>query len=70
MPDVSLEAFLRMRNDIVAGDDIVAEYDETASRVDELRDAGKERTATFRQLLAQKMALSSMLDRYKRYGLL
>lgn len=64
MPDVSLEAFLRMR------DDIAAEYDETASRVDELRDAGKERTATFRQLLAQKMALSSMLDRYKRYGLL
>ncbi|WP_251212085.1 hypothetical protein [Adlercreutzia murintestinalis] len=64
MRDGALEAFQLMR------DDIVTEHDETIALMNKLRAEGKERTATFRQLLAQKMTLASMLERYKRYDLL
>lgn len=64
MEDSQLEHFQKML------DDMVAEYDRTVAQLDSLRAAGKIKTATFQQLTANKVMLQSMLDRYRRYGLL
>lgn len=39
-------------------------------KMDILRQSGKEKSATFRQLMGDKLLLSQMLARYKAYGLL
>ena len=40
------------------------------AEMEKLKLAGKERTATYRQYLGNRMLYKSMLERYKRYGLL
>ena len=39
-------------------------------KLTELKNAGKEKTATYRQLFAEKMQLGNMLAMYRLYGLI
>lgn len=45
------------------------QYDEKSRKLTELKSAGKEKTATYRQLFAEKMQLGNMLAMYRLYGL-
>lgn len=45
------------------------QYDEKSRKLTELKNAGKEKTATYRQLFAEKMQLGNMLAMYRLYGL-
>jgi len=58
-----LTAFRQMRADALA------EYDAAVQAMADLKAQGKEKTVTFRTAFAAKLALSDLLDRYKRYGL-
>ena len=46
------------------------QYDEKSCKLNELKDAGKEKTAIYRQLFAEKMQLGNMLALYRLYGLI
>lgn len=46
------------------------QYDEKSSKLTELKSAGKEKTATYRHLFAEKMQLGNMLAMYRLYGLI
>ena len=46
------------------------QFDEKSGKLTELKDAGKEKTATYRQLFAEKMQLGNMLALYRLYGLI
>ena len=59
-----LEAFEKMLADIRRQ----AAYEK--QKMGELRRAGKEKTATYRQYLGNRMLYRTMLERYKAYGLL
>lgn len=59
-----LEAFENMLSDIRRQSDY-----ETA-RMEELKAAGKEKSATYRQYLGNRMLYKMMLERYKEYGLI
>lgn len=59
-----LAAFERMLADIQEQ----AEFEKT--EMDRLKAAGRERTATYRQYLGNRMLYKAMLDRYAQYGLL
>lgn len=50
--------------------DIQARYADTAARMETLKAAGKTRTATYRQLMGDKLTLGQMLETYRIYGLL
>ena len=41
-----------------------------SKKMEELKAAGKEKTATYRQYMGNRMFFKMMLDRYKEYGLL
>ena len=58
-----LDAFERMRAAIQA------DYDSTVAKMRALKGAGKEKTATYRQLLGHKLELQNMLSLYRVYGL-
>lgn len=45
------------------------QYDEKSRKLTELKNAGKEKTATYRQLFAEKIQLGNMLAMYRLYGL-
>lgn len=45
------------------------EYNRTADKMAALKEQGKEKTATYRQLFARKLQLSELLGYYKIYGL-
>ena len=45
------------------------QYDDKSAKLTELKNAGKEKTATYRQLFAEKMQLGNMLAMYRLYGL-
>lgn len=45
------------------------QYDEKSRKLTELKSAGKEKTATYRQLFAEKIQLGNMLAMYRLYGL-
>ena len=45
-----------------------AEYE--TEQMERLKAAGKEKTATYRQYLGNRMLYKKMLDKYKEYGLL
>ena len=64
MTDSKPERFRQMR------DDIVREYNDTVTRLGELKATGKFKTVTYKQLFARKMMLSTMLDAYRDHGLL
>lgn len=48
--------------------DLLQERDKVLSDMDRLREAGKQREATYQQLLAQKLTLQNILGRFEVYG--
>lgn len=44
------------------------QFDEKSKKLTELKSAGKEKTATYRQLFAEKMQLGNMLAMYSCTG--
>lgn len=49
--------------------DVRKNYSATVERMEKLRAEGKTKTATFRQLMGDKMFYQNMLSMYKIYGL-
>ena len=49
---------------------ILKQYDETTEKMEKLKAEGKEKTVTYRQLIANKLQLQAMLSYYRTYGLL
>ena len=49
---------------------VLREYDTTLQKLEQLKAADKTKTATYRQLLGDKLMLQNILTRYKIYGLL
>lgn len=49
---------------------IQSQYDDSLRKMAELKAAGKEKTATYRQLLGEKLKLGDMLAMYRLYGLI
>lgn len=49
--------------------EVRAEYDRTVEEMARLRDAGRVRTVTYRQLMAAKLRLMETLDLYREHGL-
>ena len=62
--DKRLEAFENMLSSIQQ------QYDDTEGKMAELKSEGKEKTTTYRQLMANKLRLGDMLAMYKLYDLL
>lgn len=46
------------------------EYQQTAEKMAELKARGKEKSVTFRQLMARKLELGNLLAMYRVYGLM
>lgn len=46
------------------------EYDGTLQKMERLKAEGKTKTATYQQLLGEKLMLKNILTRYQIYGLL
>lgn len=46
------------------------EYDDTIQKMEKLKAQVKTKTATYRQLLGEKLMLQNILTRYQIYGLL
>lgn len=59
-----LEAFEKMLSDIKKQ----AEYE--TEQLKQLKAAGKEKSATYRQYLGNRMFYKMMLEKYKEYGLI
>ena len=59
-----LDAFEKML------DGIRAQMEIEAREMERLKAEGKERSATFRQYMANRLMLRSMLDRYREHGLI
>ncbi len=49
---------------------IQSQYDDGLQKMAELKAAGKEKTATYRQLFGEKLKLGDMLAMYRLYGLI
>ena len=47
-----------------------AEYAQTAQKMGELKAQGREKSATYRQLMARKLQLAQMIEMYREYGLI
>ncbi|MCI6854423.1 MAG: hypothetical protein MR908_03755 [Firmicutes bacterium] len=62
--DKRLEAFENMLSSIQQ------QYEDTEVRMKDLKMEGKEKTTTYRQLMANKLRLGDMLAMYKLYDLL
>lgn len=48
---------------------VMQEYRQTAEKMAALKAQGKEKSVTFRQLMARKVELANMLAMYRAYGL-
>ena len=48
---------------------ILAQYDATIKKMEELKAEGKEKTVTYRQLFANKLQYQAFLSYYRAYGL-
>ena len=59
-----LEAFERMLADLQA------HLPDTQAKMQTLKAQGREKSATYRQLMGDKMQIRAMLDLYRLYGLL
>ena len=59
-----LKAFEKMLSDIQEQ----AEYE--GRKMEELKAAGKEKTATYRQFFGNRLVYRTLLDRYREYGLI
>ncbi len=51
-------------------EDIVKKADEEQKTMEDLRQQGKEKTATYRQYLGNRLMYTQILAIYKKYGLL
>ena len=49
---------------------VQSEYDTTVQKLEKLKSEGKTKTATYRQLLGDKLTLQNILSWYRAYGLL
>ena len=49
--------------------DLLKERDKVLSDMEKLRAAGKNRGATYQQLLAQKLTLQNLIGRFEIYGI-
>ena len=49
--------------------DLLRERDKVLSDLDKLRAAGKNRGATYQQLLAQKLTVQNLVGRFEIYGI-
>ena len=49
---------------------VQSEYDTTVQKLEKLKSEGKTKTATYRQLLGDKLTLQNILSWYRVYGLL
>lgn len=63
-PEKRLEAFEKM----LAG--VQKDYETAENRMRRLKEEGKEKSATYRQLMGNKLQYQNMLSLYKIYGLL
>ncbi|MBR3430889.1 MAG: hypothetical protein IKG87_12380 [Clostridia bacterium] len=59
-----LQAFEKML------EDIVLRYEQGKKTMDALKAQGKEKTATYRQYMGNRLMYSRMLDLYRQYGLM
>ena len=50
--------------------DVQADYQRTVSEMERLKGQDKTKTATYRQLFANKLTLQNLLALYRTYGLL
>ena len=50
--------------------DIQEQYEKEKKAMDELKLNGREKTATYRQYMGNRLLYSRILDLYKQYGLL
>ncbi len=50
--------------------DILSRYGSTVEKMAKLKADGKEKTATYRQLFADKLQYQNMISYYRAYGLL
>ena len=50
--------------------DIEEQYEKEKKAMDELKLNGREKTATYRQYMGNRLLYSRILDLYKQYGLL
>lgn len=64
MDETRLEAFEKML------EAILLQYGSVVEKMDKLKAEGKEKTATYRQLFANKLQLQTILSYYRTYGLL
>ena len=51
-------------------EDIVLRYEQEKKTMDALKAQGKEKTATYRQYMGNRLMYSRMLDLYRLYGLM
>ncbi len=49
--------------------DLLREREDVLRRMEDLRAGGKQRGATYRQLLAQKLTLQELIGRFERCGI-
>ena len=49
--------------------DLLKERDKVLADMDELRAAGKNKGATYQQLLAQKLTVQNLIGRFEIYGI-
>lgn len=64
MNEKRLEAFEKML------EAVLSQYTEVVAKMDKLKSEGKEKTATYRQLFANKLQLQMIISYYQTYGLL
>ena len=50
--------------------DIIAQFEKEKRAMDELKAKGKEKTATYRQYMGNRLMYIKMLDLYEQYGLI
>lgn len=50
--------------------DVQKEYNLTLSKMEKLKQEGKTKTVTYKQLMSTKLTLQNILSRYEIYGLL
>lgn len=58
------EAFEKMLSDIVS------QYEYEKAKMDELRSQGKEKTATYKQYMGNRMVYGRIIALYREYGLI
>ncbi len=49
---------------------IIEEYEDTVAKMEALKNDGKTKTVTYKQLMATKLSLQNMLSRYELYDLI